>query len=240
MVKEKLLICILFLIIGMSIPIVVAASIAGNNVTTSLNQTNASEFYFITIDPIGDHAVGEVFFINGTTNLPIGESLSLEIMELYANNHTRPQFAPEYPIRHEFFDEIANIPITSNASKTLGTNEWSENVTDIFAKAENDNYSIEVFPSNDNYKKYFRDPNNPNIFNEPNFPNTFFYLTTSLNSTQDEVTSQIVIQSTSGISLKNLTVVPTTSHSAQVPSLYSIAIIGMIVIIKPIFRKKRD
>lgn len=34
---------------------------------------------YITIDPVGNHTIDEVFFINGTTNLPANESLSIEI-----------------------------------------------------------------------------------------------------------------------------------------------------------------
>jgi len=30
---------------------------------------------YITIDPIGNHTVTEIFFVNGTTNLPVGEPL---------------------------------------------------------------------------------------------------------------------------------------------------------------------
>jgi len=35
--------------------------------------------HVITIDPIGNHTAGEVFFIRGTTNLPVNDSLVLEI-----------------------------------------------------------------------------------------------------------------------------------------------------------------
>jgi hypothetical protein len=137
----------------------------------------AVETPFITIDPIGNHSIGDVFFINGTTNLPVGENLSMTITELYANNHTEAQFAPEYPNGNEFFDIINNIPITSVASGTSGTNYWSENVTDIFKGIDSDNYSIGVFPSDVNISKDFRDPNNPNTNSKPELPYAFFYLT---------------------------------------------------------------
>jgi inhibitor of cysteine peptidase len=38
-----------------------------------LNQWADKEDFFITIDPIGDHFIGEKFSITGTTNLPAGE-----------------------------------------------------------------------------------------------------------------------------------------------------------------------
>ena len=61
----------LFLVIIMMIPVGTAA-----NVTVPPGTTP-----FITIDPIGNYTVGEVFFINGTTNLdPLNESLIVQIM----------------------------------------------------------------------------------------------------------------------------------------------------------------
>ena len=51
-----------------NIPIAVAADNGGDN---GINQTNASQPYYITIDPIGNHSINDVLLIHGTTNLPV-------------------------------------------------------------------------------------------------------------------------------------------------------------------------
>ena len=61
--RPKILYPTLFAMFLMAIMIVPLANADNGNVT--LNTTP-----FITIDPIGNHAVGEVFVIKGTTNLP--------------------------------------------------------------------------------------------------------------------------------------------------------------------------
>jgi len=46
------------------------------NITPTNPVTASSDpQYFITIDPIGNHNVTDVFFVNGTTNLPVGDTL---------------------------------------------------------------------------------------------------------------------------------------------------------------------
>jgi hypothetical protein len=39
--------------------------------------------FFITIDPVGDHKIGNEFLINGTTNLPLNETVSVVIYPPY-------------------------------------------------------------------------------------------------------------------------------------------------------------
>jgi hypothetical protein len=46
---------------------------------TSSNFSFVIHVPVIHVNPIGDHHTGDVFFINGTTNLPTGEKLDLEI-----------------------------------------------------------------------------------------------------------------------------------------------------------------
>jgi hypothetical protein len=76
---------------------------------------------FITIDPIGNHTVGDVFFINGTTNLPVTEKLELE-MEAAGRI---PTVLHGYSVHHSIY--IANILISPTLYET---NRWSVNVTD--------------------------------------------------------------------------------------------------------------
>jgi hypothetical protein len=76
---------------------------------------------FITIDPIGNHTVGDVFFINGTTNLPTSEKLEGLIQTgIFMTQHGDSHLTPS-----AFFPDI---PIVSTSSDT---NRWSVNVTDI-------------------------------------------------------------------------------------------------------------
>ena len=56
--------------------------LAQENVTPIIpSHTPTSENYFIEFDAIGDHFTGDTFFVNGTTNLPAGENLTIEIFE---------------------------------------------------------------------------------------------------------------------------------------------------------------
>jgi hypothetical protein len=62
--KKKFLMGIVLMAMVVSIPIADAAS---------------SQAPFITIDPIGNHALGEIFTLSGTTNLPQNQTIQIEI-----------------------------------------------------------------------------------------------------------------------------------------------------------------
>ena len=66
-----------YAIIVVSIVLLLIPVTAANQNFSSTGTANASSntYYFITIDPIGNHSVSDVFFINGTTNLPVGDTL---------------------------------------------------------------------------------------------------------------------------------------------------------------------
>jgi hypothetical protein len=89
----------------------------------SANDSNGTSNItpFITIDPIGDYVIGDIFFINGTTNLPVTEKLVGTIITTI--------FIPggksgtNYPSAF-----LSDISIVSTSSDT---NRWSVNVTDI-------------------------------------------------------------------------------------------------------------
>ena len=112
MTMMKFLIWILLLTIVVSIPIAAAAETGGDN---DINQTSASQPYYITIDPIGNHTVNEVIFINGTTNLPISENLSISVND----NSFNPA-----GLYGSFFDTTIPIQLGEN-----GVNYWSCNIT---------------------------------------------------------------------------------------------------------------
>jgi len=54
--------------------------------TTDVNLATTP---FITSDPIGNHAIGGVFFINGSTNLPVSEMLRMEIYSTVIKSVTK-------------------------------------------------------------------------------------------------------------------------------------------------------
>jgi len=69
-----------FVVILVSIVLMIIPASAANQNFSSPGTVNASSnaHYFITIDPIGNHSVSDVFFVNGTTNLPVGDILLVQ------------------------------------------------------------------------------------------------------------------------------------------------------------------
>ena len=92
---------------------------AEEDLITPLSGAINSSEPFITIDPIGNRTIGEVFFINGTTNLPISENLTI-----YVNPITPPHGGRG---RKEKGIVVDKIPIFTAIN---GVNHWSVNVTD--------------------------------------------------------------------------------------------------------------
>jgi len=106
-----------------------AKNVVPSNVPTTVLQTPVTT-PFITIDPIGNHTVGDVFFINGTTNLPVSENL---IVGILSNDYTPGGN------RGQFFYSVS-VPVMTNVNET---NRWSVNVTDI-GMWQNRNYLFEI------------------------------------------------------------------------------------------------
>ena len=63
------------------LPVAVNQTSSDNNNLTNPTLTTAAipSAPYITIDPIGNHTAGDVFFINGTTNLPIGVNIAVVV-----------------------------------------------------------------------------------------------------------------------------------------------------------------
>lgn len=100
---------------------------------------------FITIDPIGDHAIGEVFFINGTTNLPPSDKLRMGIFSSVIKRGDK--FTPWVGAnRPGEYATIAPIAITTSAFP--GLNQWSVNLTDISKTLISQEYVVYIY-SND-------------------------------------------------------------------------------------------
>ena len=70
---------IIFLLVFILSPVATANSSSNNQSNFDSISINGSIDYYINISPIGNHSVGEVIFINGTTDLPVSDNLSLDI-----------------------------------------------------------------------------------------------------------------------------------------------------------------
>ena len=119
-----------FAIILVSIVLMIIPATAANLNFSSPGTANASSdaHYFITIDPIGNHTVGDVFFINGTTNLLVSENNTLYLSITPRNFNPRGL---------AYYKNLELIPGQN------GVYRWSENVTDLDWNARDD-YFIQV------------------------------------------------------------------------------------------------
>ncbi len=103
---KKFLIGIIFLAILAGVPVANAGS---------------SQAPFVTIDPIGNYTLGNMLYINGTTNLPVNDTLTVLVSPDY---YVPGPFGPPEYVYHRW----TNISIVSTPS---GKNRWSVNATDI-------------------------------------------------------------------------------------------------------------
>jgi len=86
---------------------------------------------FITIDPIGNHTKGEIFYINGTTNIHISNvSWILQI----SKQGSYPDYASE--------EHYARLPVVVTNSEIPGTNRWSANATDAAKDLVSGDYMV--------------------------------------------------------------------------------------------------
>lgn len=110
--------------------------------------------YWIKFSPLRNNITsGEIFFINGTTNLPDGENLSINL-DTFCN-----KFRPHMKNEPDFQGiTISNISIKSNGS---GTNRWSVNMTDFAIQYSPNKYCTgweQLSPSNPQSSDYRCDP----------------------------------------------------------------------------------
>lgn len=86
----------------------------------TMNTTIANSTPFITMNPVGNYTIGNVLYINGTTNLPLNVTLSGVIYPGYGYPGYRGPPLPAW--------DLKNILVTPGPS---GINLWSVNATDI-------------------------------------------------------------------------------------------------------------
>jgi len=78
--------------------------------------------FYITINPVGEHHVSDIFEINGTTNLPIDSKITVRIFSPYR------QLAPE-PNQNEILYPIRDLKgVAKITSGDQGRNTWSYEV----------------------------------------------------------------------------------------------------------------
>jgi len=119
-------------------------------------QVTSSGTTFIRTDPIGNHTAGDIFFINGSTNLPISETISLTfdnvgVLQMPHMKSDTSSFSDEWI-------NLTGIPLSLSGS---GNNRWSVNVTEFairnlsrfhcFTKVQYSNSDIGCDPNGDHW-----------------------------------------------------------------------------------------
>ena len=107
---------------------------------------------YITIDPIGNHTICDVFFINGTTNLPVGDILRIETLES--------------PVKHQIFEWHLETNTSVQQGKS-GVNIWSCNISPMLWKTYGASHDIRQFETGQRYIA---------VYPEDSFPAQFAYI----------------------------------------------------------------
>ena len=212
-----------------------------NNYANNMSPTSteSSTGPFITFDPIGNHTIGDVFFINGTTNLPVSENLTMEIVDFWWFFGRKTKSAPEHP-GPDAYQSKSNIPVISEASATPGLNPWASrnrwfvNVTDIGKELNGAVYLVEVFsPSH-------LPCDTPGCANPDAFAFQVFALLPENNSTPS-TTLQTIVQSPSLVQpTTSIVTVSPTKKVVPLPLVLPITVLVMMTILGSIYGKKRD
>jgi hypothetical protein len=233
----QIVLAIICILVCSSIPIVNADNITGEADHANLiaNTTGTPSEYFITIDPPGDHKIGDVIFINGTTNLPSSKNLTMEIMDLrtYGTSHIKSWVFIPIPGKY------VSIPFIKIIPDTHGINRWSVNVTDPVQTLNASEYLLGVrSETNANCDRSMDCPKiNPSLAAETIF--ITFFPTNSTNAMNDTSTlpsvqySEYITQS----SLETGTN-PTTVMSSPLSGILPIMVIIIIVITNSVLNRK--
>lgn len=225
LLKVGVSIIVLLLAMIIIVPIASAENITrGTNLTSlTLNSMVHPEEPYITIDPIGNHVIGNVFFVNGTTNLPVSEKLtmSIEYLKYIKQTHSKSDLGPPP-------DEGAYITAISISPALPGMNRWSANVTDITTELKSGDYLVQV-------DSQINESCNTSGCRIPDISTTAVFTLLPANKSIKLNLLQTTVQSPS----TNVPVFPMT-QSTSLPFPLLIAVIVAIVILKPILGKKRD
>jgi hypothetical protein len=230
--KRFMLITVFFVVsILLTLPIVNAKNVSnGTNFTNpDLNSTVAPVEPYIMIDPIGNHVIGDIFFISGTTNLPVSQNLTMDIVSY--KYIMRPHMKNELGPGPHSSAYMKGIPISSAFP---GTNRWYANVTDTVKELESGDYLVQV-DSQINESCNFTGCRIPDV------STTAVFTLLRANKSIKLTVLQTTFQNSSPIlpPISAITVPPTT-QSAPLPLALPIVVFVVIVILKSIQKKKND
>jgi hypothetical protein len=183
---------------------------------------------FITIDPIGDHIIGDVFFINGTTNLPVTENLTIEFS--FTKYIQRPHMHSDL-VPANSSATISDIPILPVSS---GPNRWSINVTDKVKELVYGTYFVDIHTSVD-YGCKSTGCSIPKAIERSNFILVSQNISTTPITLLTQVQTQFPVQSAT-ISSTQLPIRLVTPLDLSL----SVAALGTLLILRFMYGKKRD
>lgn len=83
--------------------------------------------YWIAFDPIGDHIVGDQFYINGTTNLSAGTDIALELFSPGGSCHTKICNRKSAGTGEEIILKPGFTPGINTFSLLINTTDWQSN-----------------------------------------------------------------------------------------------------------------
>jgi hypothetical protein len=196
---------------------------------------------YILVDPIGNHTVGDVFFINGTTNWPVTEPLRMEIINLFllcctSGSHRESTGCPES------YDNVVSVSGISISPDQSGSNRFSVNVTDKIRGFESGIYIVDICSNNicndgiDSYVKAC----SAERYNLPSPQHDYFTLFPVTNISPTTTFRTIPPSSISIQPSTSQTIVPITTQSSSLPLVLPIVVLSTIVILRLIFGKKYD
>jgi hypothetical protein len=202
--------------------------VSGNNATATSTGAGKHEFtsanYWIKLDPVGDHSIGDVILINGTTNLPVTENLTMLISGVWRSAQKDSEHDSREVIVH-------NIPIFSEPAIPGGVNRWSINVTDTVQKnLIVDDYDVGVFSSRDDINAL----TSSSIESRPGI----FHLFPSKNETPLAVL-QTTTQSLSPIQqTPSKTILTPTTQSSPLPAVLPIIVLLIISVLNFVIKER--
>ena len=160
-------------------------------------------------------------FINGTTNLPVTENLSVWIQN-FEGPSVKISPGPVYHVAH-----VENISVNPGTNVGLGTNVWSANVSDAVKQLVTGDYLVSVYSAGDNTivaSQLFT------LLPEKN--------TTLLNHQTAGFT--MPLPSFTPVQTTNETIaIASTTPSSSLPSELPLVVIAAMVIMGSTYRKKR-
>ena len=218
-----------FLTVLLAITLIVPMAKAENGNVTPVTTP------FITIDPIGNHSIGDVFFINGTTNLSVTENLTMYIVSsrYFEAPHQKTDTAPN----PNDAESITNILISQTLPET-NRNHWSVNVTEAVKTLTNKEYLVFVhvqYPCHNSGCNYLT-----MVAAADTVAVSDFVLFPANNSATFNVL-QTTVQSSSPIQSPTRTgTVSLPTQSSSLPHALPIITLAGILILSAIYGKKRD